>query len=75
MITTTTTTDPRAALLARLEALTDAAADLRCRLEAHRGELPAGDLASALAAVEAARDGLEAARRAIPGGHDSGGLL
>jgi hypothetical protein len=63
-MTTTTTADPRAALLARLEQLEDAAAQPG----------PAADLALLLGAAGGALRILEAGRRAVPGGDNSGGL-
>jgi hypothetical protein len=63
-MTTTTTADPRAALLARLEAVGDAAAELG--LTAAEGGLDDGALAVLLGAADGALRILGAERRALP---------
>jgi hypothetical protein len=70
---TKTTADPRAALLARLEQLGDAAAELG--LAVAEGGLDDGALAVLLSAADGACKLLEAARPAVPGGEESGGRL
>jgi hypothetical protein len=72
-MTTTTTTDPRAALPARLEQLEDAAAGLGLRVA--EGGLDEGALAVLLSAADGACKLLDAARRALPAteGAEAGG--
>jgi hypothetical protein len=62
----TATAGPRAALLARLEQLPDAAAGLGLRVA--EGGLEPGALAVLLSAAHGALQLLEAGRRAVPGG-------
>jgi hypothetical protein len=64
-MTTTTTTDPRAAALAALADLADRAAELGHLLEG-AAPLAAADLIRVVALAESARLALEAARGLVP---------